>query len=70
MKIKLYYAKHVNSNATIQFQGTTLVTNNPFIFEFITNFVNEKIGNEESKIDMKNFEIIEVEIEGEVNEKK
>lgn len=75
MKMKLYYAKSVDGKKTIQFRGKTLITNDPFIFEHIVKLTNEKANNYTIKgkpatIDMKDYQIMEVEIEGEINEKK
>ena len=68
MKMKLYYAKSVDDKKTIQFEGKTLITNSPFLFEFVTKLVNEKGKGE--LIDMKDYKIIEVEIEGKINDEK
>ena len=64
--MKLYYAKSVDGRKTIQFRGETLVCNNPEMFHFVTNLVNEKIrksepNNESPFIDMKDYMIVEVE---------
>lgn len=68
MKIKLYYAKSIDGKKTIQFRDKTLVVNDPFLFEYIASMSNEK--NKDEIIDMKDYVIFEVEIEGEINEKK
>lgn len=68
MKIKLYYAKSIDGKNTIKFRGKTLIANDPFLFEYIASMSNEK--NKDEIIDMKHYVIFEVEIEGEINEKK
>ena len=70
MKMKLYYAKSVDDKKTIQFEGKTLITNSPFLFEFVTKLVNEKNNYKGETIDMKDYKIMEVEIEGKINEGK
>lgn len=68
MKIKLYYAKSVDGKKTIQFRGKTLIVNDPFLFEHVAELTNDKL--EKPIIDMKEYQIFEIEIEGTVNEKK
>lgn len=75
MKIKLYYAKSIDGKKTIQFRDKTLIVNDPFLFEYIASMSNEKnkdvqIDGEKATIDMKEYQIFEIEIEGTVNEKK
>ena len=66
-KIKMYYARSVDGKKTIHFRGETLICNHPFLFEHISKLTNEKC--KKPIIDMKNYEIIEVEMEYD-NEKK
>ena len=60
--MKLYYAKSVDGKKTIQFRGETVVFNQPFLFEYLVKLRNEKV-NDESKIDIKDYQIMEIEAE-------
>lgn len=71
--MKFYIARHVDKTKTIQFEGKTIVVNVPFLFEYLVKLNNERYKNVVNKngnklIDMKDYEIIE--LEGELHEKK
>lgn len=66
--MKMYYAKSVDGRKTLQFRGETLIANDPFIFEYIVKLTNEKAKNYTIKgkpatIDMKDYQIMEIEME-------
>ena len=73
--MKMYYAKSIDGKKTIQFHGETLVVNHPFFFEFVTKLVNEKnkdftVNGKSVEINMKDYEIIEIDMEVISNEQK
>ena len=68
--MKLYYAKSIDGKKTIQFEGETLVVNQPFLFEYLVKLNNEKIKETKNTINMKDYVIMEVEAEIKQNEKK
>lgn len=68
--MKLYYAKSIDGKKTIQFEGKTLVVNQPFLFEYLVKLNNEKVKETKNTINMKDYLIMEVEAEIKQNEKK
>jgi len=68
--MKLYYAKSIDGKKTIQFEGETLVVNQPFLFEYLVKLNNEKVKETKNTINMKDYVIMEVEAEIKQNEKK
>ena len=68
--MKLYYAKSIDGKKTIQFEGETLVVNQPFLFEYLVKLNNEKVKETKNTINMKDYLIMEVEAEIKQNEKK